>query len=509
MAYKVTQAEAKMLTDHMQKGREDFAYFCFYVLGITLHEGQVKAWLEIKENGFKSVFLFLCGNRAGKSVFLACYHIWCNFYKIYGEGRDILPEFWETAEYQTANVAPLSQLTIIMYNLILKICRGVFSIRETDGSIRSNQSIIRWFVDDEGVNNPQQAPKSGPYEINFANGAVFRAYTMGGSHADPIQGVGFGLISYDEFGRSSAPKTEVEDLQPRIGEYHGKLFLITTPDENNEESSEYILSIIDKAEAEKGEYVYINWSSEQNPYLGGRTIEIMTAGMSDDKKRQILHGSIIRSAMRYFPFRKSCLIFEQTRVDYQDIDFSEFLPDSNHKYFGGVDTAGLGKDAWSIYVIDYTTKPFKIVYRYASNKATPAENREVTRDVITNFQEYCGSNFRWKIDFTSEGGTIIFDDLRDLNPEPFRFSTERHTGKNMKIDLLETMRRCVHEEALISPQDESLLNQLVMYKGPKNDQKNKTDRLMALAMAVYDPYRGTLNGIGDGNWIVTFDEPGS
>src|SRR5690606_7331865 len=112
-----------------------------------------------------------------------------------------------------------------------------------------------------------------------------------------------------------------EDIKPRVADFNGEVFLITTPDENNPDSSEFILWLMDQAGEKNSEFAVISWSTEDNPFMGERSIEIMTSGMSEAKKMQILHGKIVRSSVRYFPYKKIDHIFDEERVDYKMIDF--------------------------------------------------------------------------------------------------------------------------------------------------------------------------------------------
>ena len=113
-----------------------------------------------------------------------------------------------------------------------------------------------------------------------------------------------------------------------------------------------------------------------------------------------------------------------------------------------------------------------------------------TRSIINNFIQYCGqNNIEFTMDATSEGGTIIYDHFRDLNPIPFKYGIEKGTGRKMKVELLEVLRKCFEEECILSPMDSSLHSQLTLYRGPNDDKGQTTDRVMAVAMAVYWAYK--------------------
>lgn len=437
------------------------------------------------------------------TIFLTCKHIWKLFYKIPGPGKKIREKDWEHIEYRTVNLAPHSNQTQIIYRHIMRIIRGQFSIQMPDGEMVKNKSKISWFIDFDGNNNPDEPPKTGKYELHFANGSSFYAFTLGGSHGDNVVGEAYAYASYDEVGRSKAIDKEHEDITTRLADWVGELDMITTPDDTNADTSDWLASIVDKAEDPNSGYRFINWTTNDNTYMSGQSLTTLLLGKTAEQQRRILKGEIVKNSTKYFPYVKIESMFNDVRYGMKRINFNYQFPQPNRLYYGGLDTSGMGKDAWSFYVIDYTTKPFKIVFDYTSAKNTPTENMSLTRNYVEQFIQVAGSNFKWKIDFTSEGGTIVWDLMKDLNPEPFKFGIEKGSGRNMKVELMETLRKCVNEECIVSDLDNDLKGQLISYRGPKDDKNRVTDRIMALGMAIYEPF----NNLTKPNepWIVDFD----
>lgn len=479
---KLSPEEAKEIAKHVERGRSDFPYFCKSMLGIDLHEGQLGAWDKTKKK-YVRTNIYLCGNRGGKTVYISCKHIWKLYYKIAGPGKEIKPAYWEDLEYRTLNAAPHSNQTKIMLKTIMRIIRGKFPLRHPDGTITTNLSLIRYFIDDDALSNPEEPPKAGPYELHFANGSSFFAFTLGGSHGDAIQGEAYAYASYDEFGRSKDPDKEHDDITTRLGDWVGELDIITTPDENNPDASDWLADKVDRAAEPNSGFRYIHWDTTANPHMTQDSLNTILIGKTEEQKRRILKGSIMKTSLRYFPYRKVNAMFDHDCK--QHIDFLNRFPSTDRKYFGGLDTSGMGKDMWAFYVIDYTEKPWKVVFRFVS-KDTPVNNMRETRQIIDQFM---GCDFKWQIDFTSEGGTIIYDSMRDLMPIPYRFSIEKGTGRNMKVELTDTLRRIVQDEILWSPEDNSLHSQLAGYRGPKEDKGQATDCVMALGLACYLPFQ--------------------
>lgn len=445
----------------------------------------------------------LLSHNSGKTVLLSCKHIWKNFYKKAGPGKMLREKDWEVIDYRTVNLAPHSNQTQIIYRNVMKMIRGKYSIQNLDGSMSTNHSLIPWFIDFDGNNNPENPPKTGKFELHFANGASFYAFTLGGSHGDNVVGEAYAYASYDEAGRSKQIEKEHEDITTRLADWVGELDMITTPDDTNIDTSDWLADKIDKAEDPNSGFRFMNWSTNDNEYLTGQSLSTLLIGKTPEQQRRILKGEIVKNTTKFFPHARLATMFDSTRYSGKKIDFTYQFPQHNRLYYGGLDTSGMGKDAWSFYVIDYTSKPFKIVFEYTSAKNTPTENLRLSRYYIEQFRTLAGSNFKWKIDFTSEGGTIVYDLLRDLCPEPFKFGIEKGSGRNMKVELMETLRKAINEECIVSYQDDNLQSQLNNYRGPKDDKNRVTDRVMALGMAVYDPYL-ELSAPNE-EWIVDFD----
>lgn len=484
---------SELTEDMIRLGRDDLPYFAEHILGITLHEGQKKAWDKTSKK-YLPVNIYLCGNRSGKTVYIACKHIWKLFYKKLGPGKSVEEKYWDMLEYRTMNCAPHTNQTKIIMRHIMMILRGQFAIRDTESNkVTTNKCLIRYFIDDDSLNNPQELPKTGPYELHFANRSSYYSFTLGGSHGDAIQGEAYMYGSYDEFGRSKAPDKEFDDITTRLGDWMAEFDIITTPDETNPDASDFLSAKSELAQDESTGFRIINWSTRDNPHMDERSIGVLLTGKTEEAKRRILEGNVVRPSTRFFGYRKIGMVFDEKRMDLKTIDFVNHFPDPARIYSGGLDTAGLGKDSWSLSITDVTSKPFKRVFKYTSKDATPSENIAETRRIISSFLKLVGyQNFSWLMDATSEGGTIVYDALRDLDPIPFKFGIEKGTGKNMKFELLHKFRDLINEEAFVSFMDSSLHSQLTMYRGPKDDKGQATDVLMGAALSVYLPYLSSL-----------------
>jgi hypothetical protein len=192
---------------------------------MPLHPGQIK-YIE-ETTGLKTkVNVLVPANRYGKTTIIACLHIWTNFYK-----RGI-PEgnrkAWARALYRTANVAPSSSLIEAGFNYIDQIMTSSFPIVLPGGRIVSNVCLIEWFY-------LRSRTRTTPVHLQFfANNSYVEHRTLGMSASDSLEGKPFGLITYDEGGRSRHLEAEVNGtLLARLFDWQGQLHIVSTPDQNS------------------------------------------------------------------------------------------------------------------------------------------------------------------------------------------------------------------------------------------------------------------------------------
>jgi hypothetical protein len=476
--------------------RDDFELFCDKLLGIKLRKGQKRLEKErhdseLETGKWKTVYMILAGNRFGKSVYEGCKHIWKNYYKLTNPEVPISPEMWPHFKYQTFNLAPASELTKIILQTILKILRSELTLKKPDGTFCLNECKIRDFIDTPGLNNydTNHIPDQGPFRVRFSNDSLFRAFTLGATHGDGVQGVGFMYGSYDEFGRSKNPDKEIDDLLPRLFDYKGELDIITTPDIENELSCAYILDKTDLTRMGELDWFLFEGDIRENEDTDEADLIKRTQGMSDAKRNQILSGKISMSGACYFEAANVIKMFNGTAT------YSMYgIP--GRFYSIGLDTAGGGKDYWAINVLDITDPDhWHRVFYYYDKLNQPGFNIGFTKTILDRFFMAGAENVSFTMDKTNEAGSIYYNEFANYNVRGFRFGMEKGTGKSTKADLLDVARRAINEKDLIKCTDDRMLrNQIISYKGPMDDKKQTTDALMSFALAVYYPYKQRLDG---------------
>lgn len=192
---------------------------------MPLHPGQIK-YIEDTFRLKTKINLLVPANRYGKTTVAACLQIHAHFYKIgvpTGNRRA-----WVKASYRTANVAPRSSLIEPLFNYIDQIMTSGFPINLPDGTITTNKCQIEWFY------LKAQTRESPVHKQFFAFNSYIEHRTLGATAADSLEGKPFGLITYDEGGRSMHLQDEVSGtLLARLFDWNGQLHIISTPDQGS------------------------------------------------------------------------------------------------------------------------------------------------------------------------------------------------------------------------------------------------------------------------------------
>lgn len=191
---------------------------------MPLHSGQVRYLRETYHRKTR-LNVLVPGNRWGKSSLIACLQLHYLFYKIgIAEGDR---KAWFKSEYRTANIAPHSAQTEAVFKAIHQILTSSYAIKTPTGLV-TNKCLIEWFyVRSRTINTP-------PYKQVFANNSYIEHRSLGQDQGDALQGKPYGLITYDEGGRSHHLKSEVmSNIMPRLADWMGPFHLLSTPDKDS------------------------------------------------------------------------------------------------------------------------------------------------------------------------------------------------------------------------------------------------------------------------------------
>ncbi len=481
------------LQEILSSGRHDPVIFITKLLGIPLHKGQVRYLMEVAANQALwpnkkyRKFLLVPANRYGKSVTVACLQLWYLFYK-FGI-RDGNKESWTRAEYRTANIAPQYALTEPVFKYIEQIMTSAFPINLPDGRMVTNKCQIEWFyLKDQTSNTP-------PRVQYFANNSYIEHRTLGSDQGGSLQGKPYGLITYDEGGRSQHLDNEVDNnIMPRLFDWTGDLHIPSTPDQNSPSILRHF-EMYEDGLHNRNQTFTMEGSLEENTFFTPEQIQAQYEMYADNPLReQVLHGK--------FVFGGDQLYNTAEILDAQDPELDDGLRyEEGHRYVIGIDTA-LATDEFVVSVVDVTTKPFRLVRQMAAkgNSKSPQMHLNDFIDLYTSYKHPSEHNITVLLETWNGESARFYQDMPydiqlvtkcygSWQPTRINYSDNKNrpTAKNnniKKADILLALKKLLASRELKIPKNAPVLQQqLSIYK--EDDDKIPTDRVISLALAAW------------------------
>lgn len=507
-------------TDEEQKRiRRDPIYFINEWLGMELHPGQMKymrvACLAVPEiiealnsgddeylDELKQVletvmpgpqyeltrrFLLSCANRYGKSTMVACLQLWYLYCKFGVKART--SEEWFKTEYRTANIAPTSKLTQPVFKAMKAIMTSSAPIQDrATGLISTNKCRIEWFyLEDRTIN-------STPFKMFFANNSYIEHLSLMGNKGDSLQGLPYGLITYDEAPRSDWLQLEIDDgILGRLTDWIAPLHLLGTPSQvSNNDSLLYYHDLYQEGLLGVNHSYTQEGSLYENTFLTEEQInEAEKMVEHSPYKDQVLHGRFIWGVRN---------IFDPEHIeDMLDESLNGGKPyEDEHRYVLGVDTA-IGKDEFVISVVDSTATPYVLVKQEAvkGNARSPQMHLQVLTEIVEKYRN--GNNLEMLIETWNGESARFFTDLPPYikafthcygawQPDTVKTDNDnpmpKKTSLIKKADLIVGLVKAMADQKIKVPKDNvKLTRQLQIYR--ENDKGLPTDRLISLSLAVW------------------------
>lgn len=482
------------LRTYIEKGRDDPVAFINELLGMPLHEGQIKYLREAVKGipGHDQLtrrFLLSCANRWGKTAVIACLQLWYLFYK-FGVRVDDNTD-WFTIEYRTANIAPESSLTQPVFFAMKQIMTSTYPVRRVDGKVGTNNCKIEWFyIEEKTINTP-------PYKMYFLFNSYIEHLSLMGGKGNNLQGKPYGLITYDEACRSDHLQLELDNsILGRLLDWTAPLHLLSTPDSDSA-SLVYYKQLYDEG------LVGLNQSYTQTGDIHENTF--MTETQINDQVR-MLEGNPLKAQMLKgeFVWGSNTLFSGQAIIDAEDESLNDGVRyEDGHTYVVGIDTA-IGSDEMVYTVIDNTSKPFRLVRQIAAKGNSKSPQLHLN-DLLMLIDEYKRNNPDGTCNIeilleTFNGESVRFyhdlpPHIQDITtcfgswkPDITSIKTDNPTKpvKNdvKKAEILINLKKLLESHELRIPKNENrLIQQLTIYK--EDDKKLKTDRVIALCLACY------------------------
>lgn len=480
-----TRALPSELQSVLLESRKDPVVFATRLLGMPLHDGQ-KKYLRRAAERRERKFILVPANRWGKSTMVAVLQIWTLFHKFgIAQGNR---EAWMRAEYRTANIAPQSAMTEPVFKAIHQILTSSFPIRQPDGSLKTNVCLIEWFY------LPDRTLNTAPYKQFFAFNTYIEHRSLGGDIGDSLQGKPYGLITYDEGGRSNHLEEELSsNILPRLFDWNGQFHLVSTSDSNSA-SILYHYQLYQEGLVGLNQTHTQEGSLKENTFFSPKEIEQQYILYADDPMReQILEGK--------FVFGGDNIFDAQSILDAQTDELNDGeLYTEGHVYTIGTDTA-IGSDEMVHSVIDYTTPVLRLVRQPGAkgNSKSPQRHLNDFIDLVSAYSNDNRGNVKHMLETWNGESVRFYHDmpywiqiitkcygswLPDKRNTENENKPKNSTNEVKKADLILTLKKKLSARELKIPKNnQKLIQQLSIYK--EKDDKIPNDRVMSLALSVW------------------------
>jgi hypothetical protein len=469
--------------------RDDIVSFAEDLLGMKLHAGQ-KIYLRMAMNRTIRLFILTCANRWGKSVTIAILQLYYLFYKIGIDPSD--PVAWAKEEYRTANLAPHSANTRAVFKTIDQIMTNHYIIHRKDGTIYTNTCKIKWFY------IPERTLRTPPFMQYFNFNCSIEHRSLGSDQGGSLQGLPYGLITYDEGLRSLHLKDELDDaIRPRLFDWSGPCHILCTPS-MDKPSTLYGYKLFQQGLVGLNDTYSQTGSLDENTFFSQVQIESQKRAYRNSP----LYGQVIEGK---FYFGGDTLFNADDILKCQNAALNDgVLYQQNHQYLLSIDTA-IGSDERVYNMLDITQKPFQLVRKSAAkgNSMSPVAHMNALVDFAYAYlryeNEYGAPNMTIILE-TFNGESVRFyhdmpEDLKALTvcygswqPDSHRSDNENpdknERGEIKKAEILIATQKALAAHDIEYPEnDEPLMQQLAIYK--ENDAHIPTDHVISLCMAVY------------------------
>ena len=430
-------------------------------------------------------FLLVPANRYGKSVTVACLQLWYLFHK-FGI-RDGNKDAWFKAEYRTANIAPQYALTEPVFKYIEQIMTSSFPINLPDGRMVTNTCQIEWFyLKDQTSNTP-------PRVQYFANNSYIEHRTLGSDQGGSLQGKPYGLITYDEGGRSQHLDNEVNNnIMPRLFDWTGDLHIPSTPDQNSPSILTHYEMYKDGMFRRNQTYT-MEGSLEDNTFFTKEQIEAQYEMYKGNPlEEQVLHGKFVFGGDQIYNSAEILAAQDETLDDGE-----RYIDD--HEYVFGIDTA-LATDEMVYTVLDITAKPYRLVRQIAAkgNSKSPQMHLNDLIDLYYSYKNTNKQNIQILLETWNGESARFYQDMPyemqavtkcygswQPSKNTITENKNQQTKKNnniKKADILLALKKLLSNNELKIPKNAPVLQQqLSIYK--EDDDKIPTDRVISLALA--------------------------
>jgi uncharacterized glyoxalase superfamily protein PhnB len=327
----------------------------------------------------------------------------------------------------------------------------------------------------------------------FANNAYIEHRTLGQTGSDSLEGKPYGVITYDEGGRSNRLEDEINGtLLARLFDWGGPLHVVSTPDQNSP-SILYHHELFQDGVLNRNNTYSQEGDLADNYFFPEEQIKAQYDLYEHNPMRdQVLHGK--------FLFGGDNIFNVESILEAQTTDLNGGKPRyDHHNYAIGIDTS-IGSDEIVFTVID-TTDDMKEVVRIMARKGN-SQSYHFHLDDLTKlfdeFKEEGRANVTILLETWNGESARFYQDLPDYikvytscygswQPKSPSDSENRPKAKSAtikKADIILALRKLLDQGKLKIPKENAeLTQQLSIYK--EKDDKIPQDRVISLALAAW------------------------
>ncbi len=331
-----------------------------------------------------------------------------------------------------------------------------------------------------------------PYKQFFSNNSYIEHRSLGEDKGGALQGKPYGVITYDEGGRSLHLEEEIDsNIMPRLFDWHGSFHLLSTPFQGP--------SILYHYKMYQDGLVGLNLTYTQtgnlkdNEFFSPEQIQEQYDLYADNPVRdQVLEGKFVFGGDNIYP--------ADDILDAQDDTLNDGKRRiDGHKYIIGIDTA-IGSDEMVYHVLDITKKPYLLCRTRAckGNTKSPQRHLNDLLDLVDSYSEHEKHNVHIMLE-TWNGESVRF--YMELPPSiqhrtrcygSWQPEVKQTDNKNQvkkrnkeakKADLIVALQKVLASKDIKIPNEQKLIQQLSIYR--EDDKGIPTDRVIALALACW------------------------
>jgi len=423
-------------------------------------------------------FIWVTANQVGKTVAIAVFHIWMNYYKK-GFGGD--PEMIDKARYETLNLSPIARQSKEAFRYVEEILNSRFSWEE-EGKRYINDCKIDFFI---GKNEMVG-------RVDFKNNSSLFCLSTSEDQGAGIAGKQFAAITYDECVQSHHLEDELgARIFSRTAKYSGWVGLIATPDDlaKSQQYWFHLYTDAEKAMVEDSEpeWYLVKGLYDENIFIPKEKREeykTRLKRLSPARYSQVIKGKFLEATDAMFSLQMIQGLWNGKTEPTKPV---EFLSDGTKKEYvliidWGVADAG---DETVMVVADVTDlESVEVVHAYSKQGGDPVELMAMAGYLIMEF-----FNCPVMMDATEMGGTIFKKMMSKFKPIAYGQGNKPDALTYLKMMMQENVRRnLTKDEKCATGKIKSyylpkLERQLASYK--LDDKRIKQDWVMVLAMLAW------------------------